>query len=294
MIGQAPDIGVARSLAQLRAHVQDYRRAGERVALIPTMGALHEGHLALLEAGRRHAGRTVASIFVNPTQFSPKEDFALYPRDEAGDLAKLARAGADLVYLPAAARMYPEGFATSVTVSGVSEGLCGKFRPGHFGGVATVVTKLLLQAAPDVALFGEKDYQQLQVIRRLVRDLDLAVEIIGVPTIREADGLAMSSRNRYLSPEQRRKAAALPKTLRWIAAQMAQGQEAEPLLARGTAMLREAGFDPVQYLECVDAETLRPAVGAGRAQRLLAAAYQGQVRLIDNVEAPASRDPAAR
>ena len=194
---------IARSVGELRQRVSAWRAAGERIGLAPTMGALHAGHLALVAAAQARCRRTVVSIFVNPRQFGPREDFSTYPRPEAADLEKLAAAAADLVFIPAVAEMYPDGFATTISVGGPSEGLCGAQRPGHFDGVATVVAKLLIQVAPDAAFFGEKDYQQLLVVRRMARDLDLPVEIVGVPTVREADGLALSSRNVYLSAEER-------------------------------------------------------------------------------------------
>jgi len=280
------ELAVLRRIAELRATVGAYRAAGESVALVPTMGALHDGHLALVRAGRRLCRRTIATLFVNPTQFGPHEDFRSYPRDEAGDAAKLVAAGADALFAPALAEIYPPGFSTTVTVAGVSEGLCGDFRPGHFAGVATVVTKLLLQAMPDVALFGEKDYQQLQVIKRLARDLDIPVRIEGVETVREPDGLALSSRNWYLSPAERRAAPTLFRVLAKIAERLAAGAEAAPLLAEGRAALSGAGFDPVQYLEVREAETLRPLARADRPARVLAAAYLGKTRLIDNVPVP--------
>ena len=280
------ELAVLRRIAELRATVGAYRAAGESVALVPTMGALHDGHLALVRAGRRLCRRTIATLFVNPTQFGPHEDFRSYPRDEAGDAAKLVAAGADALFAPALAEIYPPGFSTTVTVAGVSEGLCGDFRPGHFAGVATVVTKLLLQAMPDVALFGEKDYQQLQVIKRLARDLDIPVRIEGVETVREPDGLALSSRNWYLSPVERRAAPTLFRVLTEIAERLAGGAEAAPLLAEGRTTLSGAGFDPVQYLEVREAETLRPLARADRPARVLAAAYLGKTRLIDNVPVP--------
>jgi len=273
------------AVAPVRAQVAAWRRAGERVVLVPTMGALHAGHLALVARARELGQRTLASIFVNPTQFGPTEDFSRYPRDVRTDLALLAEAGADAAYLPDVATMYPPGFSTRIEVDAVSEGLCGAFRPGHFSGVATVVTKLLNQVQPDIALFGEKDYQQLLVIRRAVRDLDLPVEIQGVPTLREADGLALSSRNRYLSPEERRAAPVLHRVLDAIARGFASGAEAGPLLAEGRAELEAAGFGPVQYLEIRDAESLSPVERADRPVRILAAAYLGRTRLIDNVPA---------
>jgi len=273
------------AVAPLRAAVAAWRRADERVVLVPTMGALHAGHLALMARARSLGRRVVASIFVNPTQFGPNEDFSRYPRDTETDLALLAEAGVDAAYLPEVSGMYPEHFSTRIEVGGLTEGLCGAYRPGHFSGVATVVTKLLNQVQPDCALFGEKDYQQLLVIRRAVRDLDLPVEIRGVPTLREADGLALSSRNRYLAPEERARAPRLHAVLSEIAAGLAAGGSAGPLIAGGRAALVEAGFAPVQYLEVRDAETLAPVEHASRPARVLAAAYLGRTRLIDNVAA---------
>ncbi|WP_246696577.1 pantoate--beta-alanine ligase [Methylobacterium planeticum] len=269
--------------AALRATVEAWRRAGESVVLVPTMGALHAGHLALVAHAKAIGRRAVVSIFVNPTQFGPNEDFARYPRDVAADLAELAGPGADAAWTPEVETMYPPGFATRIAVAGLSEGLCGSVRPGHFAGVATVVTKLLNQVRPDIALFGEKDFQQLQVIRRAVRDLDLGVEIRGVPTIREADGLALSSRNRYLDAAERAVAPRLHAVLARIAAALREGAAAAPLLAEGVAELSAAGFGPVQYLEVRDAETLAPLERVAGPARVLAAAYLGRTRLIDNV-----------
>jgi pantoate--beta-alanine ligase len=277
---------VLRDVATLRATVAAWRGAGESIALVPTMGALHAGHLSLVNAARAACRRVVVSIFVNPTQFGPSEDFTTYPRDEAGDLARLGEARADAAFMPDVGEMYRPGAATSVTVAGLGEGLCGAFRPGHFTGVATVVTKLLLQAQPDAALFGEKDYQQLLVIRRLAMDLDIPARIIGVPTLREADGLAMSSRNLYLTPDERRRAPRLHHVLGAIAAGVAAGRPAATLLREGHAELTRAGFAPIQYLELRDAETLRPEPQAGRPARVLAAAYLGRTRLIDNLAVP--------
>jgi len=283
----ADTLPVVRTVAELRAVVAGWRRAGDTVALIPTMGYLHEGHLALVRRGRELATRTVATLFVNPTQFGPSEDLARYPRDEAGDAAKLAGAGCDLLFAPGVEEMYPPGFATAISVGRVSEGLCGTFRPQMFGGVALVVTKLLLQALPDVAVFGEKDYQQLQVIRRFVRDLDIPVRVEGAPTVREADGLALSSRNSYLTPAERAAAPALNRTLLWAAGELADGsREAAPVLAEARARILAAGFASVDYVELRCAETLAPLERTAGPARLLAAAWLGRARLIDNVSVP--------
>ncbi|MBE7197010.1 MAG: pantoate--beta-alanine ligase [Parafilimonas terrae] len=269
-------------LAALRATVARWRAAGEAVALVPTMGALHEGHLALVAEARRLARRVVVSIFVNPTQFGPAEDFARYPRDLASDLAALARAEADAAWTPDVATMYPPGFATRIEVTGLTEGLCGPLRPGHFSGVATVVTKLLNQVQPDIALFGEKDFQQLRVIQRTVADLDLPIAIRGVPTLREADGLALSSRNRYLTDEERRVAPALQETLSSIAAVARDGVPVAAALSEGAARLTAAGFT-VQYLALCDEDTLAPVEQITGPARVFVAAYLGRTRLIDNV-----------
>ncbi len=237
-----------------------------RVAFVPTMGALHAGHISLVHAAKKHADHVVVSIFVNPTQFSPNEDLSRYPRTLEADIAMLKEAGVALVYTPDAVDMYPDGFATSITVGDHEHILCGKFRPGHFTGVATVVAKLFLRVSPDVALFGEKDFQQLMVIKQLVRDLDIPTEVIGVPTLREPDGLAMSSRNRYLNPEERKIAATLHATLMQL-----RSVVAKDIPTRGKEMLLAAGFTKVDYVEL--------AFG-----RLLAAAWLGTTRLIDNID----------
>ncbi|MGE5504593.1 MAG: pantoate--beta-alanine ligase [Actinomycetota bacterium] len=277
------ELDIVRSVADLRARVRYWRDQGLKVAMVPTMGALHDGHLSLVARGLELADRVVASVFVNPTQFGPNEDLSRYPRQEAKDAELLAGAGCHLLFAPTAAEMYPEGFATTVTVAGVSEGLCGTVRPGHFAGVATVVSKLLLQCLPDIALFGEKDYQQLAVIRRMVRDLDIPVSVVGVPTVREADGLAMSSRNAYLSAEERRIAPAIHRALVAIADGLKAGRRASELCARATAELLEAGFNSVDYVEVRDADTLAPAEHLERPVRILAAARLAGARLIDNI-----------
>jgi pantoate--beta-alanine ligase len=275
-------LAVARSVAELRRRVRAWRRAGETVALVPTMGALHAGHLALVTRARELCDGVVASLFVNPTQFGPGEDFGRYPRDESGDAAKLVAARCDLLYAPPLEEMYPLGFSTSISAGALAEGQCGRFRPGHFAGVATVVTKLLQQAQADVASFGEKDYQQLQVIRHVVRDLDIAVRIEGVATVREADGLALSSRNAYLSPAERAVAPALQRTLRDIAQRIERGEVVAAAVADGISELGRAGFTKIDYVDAVDAETLAPLARADRPGRILAAAWLGRTRLIDN------------
>lgn len=247
------------------------------------MGALHEGHLSLVRMAKAQAGRAVVSIFVNPTQFAPNEDFARYPRDEAGDLDKLAALGCDLVWMPDVSLMYPPGFATSIVPKGPAEGLESNHRPSFFTGVATVCTKLFTQVAPDLAVFGEKDYQQLCVIRQVVRDLDLPLDIVGHPTVREPDGVAMSSRNAYLDAEQRAVAPVLYRVIRKTSDAVAGGTPVAVATEQGHAELTAAGFR-VDYLEVREAETLAPAEpGAKKPLRVLAAAWLGQTRLIDNV-----------
>lgn len=271
-----------RTIAALRTRVRGWRAEGLRVALVPTMGALHAGHLTLVKSGLGAADRVVATIFVNPTQFGPNEDLSRYPRQEAADAAALEKAGCHLLYAPDVAEMYPEGFQTTVHVKGITEGLCGAHRPGHFDGVATVVAKLLMQAQADVALFGEKDYQQLLVIRRMAADLDIPTEIIGVPTVREADGLALSSRNAYLSAEQRATAALFPKTLMAARDRLLKGDDVRTVLSEAEATLTSAGLVP-DYVELRDTATLQAVDGLSRPARLLAAVRVGTTRLIDNV-----------
>ncbi|MBO0739191.1 MAG: pantoate--beta-alanine ligase [Alphaproteobacteria bacterium] len=274
----------ARTIADLRRHIGIWRGGGDRIGLVPTMGALHQGHMALVRAARAECGRVVTSIFVNPKQFAPGEDLASYPRREAADLALLASAEVDLAFAPATADIYPAGFATVVRVTGLTDVLCGAHRAGHFDGVATVVTKLLLQSSPDAAYFGEKDYQQLIVVRRLVADLDIPVRIVGVPTVREPDGLALSSRNAYLTPEQRRIAPAIARVLRSIAEAVARRPNSVACeLASGREELRKAGFS-LEYLEIRDAETLTPVTDQLTApSRVFVAARLGRTRLIDNM-----------
>ncbi|WP_296222562.1 pantoate--beta-alanine ligase [uncultured Sphingomonas sp.] len=271
-----------RDLNELRAAIAAFRAEGARIALVPTMGALHAGHIALIDAAKRAGTKVVASIFVNPTQFGPNEDLARYPRREAADSRMLVEAGCDLLWLPTVETMYPDGFASTVSVAGVSETLDGASRPGHFDGVATVVTKLFNQVSPDAAFFGEKDYQQLQVIRRMVSDLDFTIDIVGVPTQRDDDGLALSSRNIYLDEEERAKAVALPRALGVAARAIARGIPAEEAAAEAQTSLVAAGFT-VDYVTLVDAETLAANPGADRPRRLLATARMGQTRLIDNI-----------
>jgi pantoate--beta-alanine ligase len=279
----AKKVKVVRRVGELRAAVRGWRRAGETVALIPTMGALHDGHLALVRLGLEKCDRAVTSIFVNPEQFAPHEDFARYPRDEEGDLAKLAALGCDLVWAPAAGEMYPEDFATRVEPNGAAEGLESDFRPHFFGGVATVCCKLFMQVLPDIAVFGEKDYQQLSVVRQMVRDLDLPLEIVGSPTVREPDGLAMSSRNKYLSVEERVIAPTLYSVIGKVAANIASGLAISDACTVAKAELTHVGFK-VDYVEVRDAETLSPVEGpVRRPLRVLAAAWLGNTRLIDNV-----------
>lgn len=277
---------VIQTVAALRAFVAKARAAGKSIALVPTMGALHDGHLELVRQGQVRTDIVIASIFVNPAQFGPNEDFKAYPRTWDADLAKLASVGANAVFYPSVAQMYPEGFNTSVHVSGVSEGLCGGSRPGHFDGVATVVSKLLLQCLPDVALFGEKDYQQLCVIRRMVADLNIPVAIEGVPTVRDQNGLALSSRNQYLDETQYGVAVQLNKTLFAMAGRIVEGEMLSKVTDWGLTQFEAAGFDKVDYLEVRDARTLAPVTAKeGRALRILAAVYLGRARLIDNVAA---------
>lgn len=271
-----------RDLDSLKAAIADFARAGDRVALVPTMGALHAGHMALVRAAREQAqaNRVIVSIFVNPMQFGPNEDLDAYPRREATDLRMLADGGVDIAWLPDVPTIYPDGFATTIRVGGITERLDGAHRPGHFDGVATVVTKLFNQVQPHVALFGEKDFQQLAVIRRLVTDLNLPVQIMGIPTQRDDDGLALSSRNLYLTPEERTAALALPRALGVAQRQIEAGADVEATLAAARDQMERAGF-VIDYVTLVDAASL-DAPGDGD-RRLLAAARIGSTRLIDNV-----------
>jgi pantoate--beta-alanine ligase len=276
-------IPVSSTVADLRARVGEWRREGRRVALIPTMGALHEGHISLVRLARETCDRVVTSIFVNPTQFAPTEDFSTYPRTFDDDVAQLARADCNLVWAPGVREMYPDGFATRVVPAGAAEGLETDFRPHFFGGVATVCAKLFLQVAPDIAIFGEKDFQQLAVIRQMVRDLDLPLAIVGAPTMREADGLAMSSRNRYLSADERRIAPLVHQVIENVAAQVRAGAPVDAACAGAAAKLTAGGFRSVDYVAVRDAATLAPYDPAKGAGRVLVATWLGKTRLIDNV-----------
>ena len=269
--------------AALHQALKLFRDAGETIALVPTMGALHDGHLALVADARRRADRVVVSIFVNPRQFGPNEDFDAYPRRAEADSAKLDAAGVDLLWMPSVDEMYPAGFATNISVAGLPDRLCGAARPGHFDGVATVVAKLFNQVRPDIAIFGEKDWQQLAIIRRMAADLDMALDIVGFPTQREDDGLALSSRNAYLTDAERAAAIALPRALGHAARALEAGQDSAAALAAVAPALLKAGFSEVDYVELVDAVTLEPVQTIVRPARLLAAARIGKARLIDNL-----------
>ena len=275
---------ITRSLPALRRALDKLRARKATIALVPTMGALHDGHMSLVRQAQRRATRVVVSIFVNPAQFAPHEDFASYPRTWKADLAKLAAEGVDLIWNPDAGTMYPDGFATRIVPEGPAmAGLEDRFRPHFFGGVATVVGKLFAQCRPDVALFGEKDFQQLKVVGRMARDLDLGVKVIGVPTVRERDGLALSSRNVYLSPEQRRIAAELYRVMQQTAKRLRGGDQIDAAMAGGRQLIRDAGF-ALDYFEARHAETLAPVASVKDGPvRILVAASLGSTRLIDNV-----------
>jgi pantoate--beta-alanine ligase len=274
---------IVRTPAELRAAVQAWQHQGKRVALVPTMGALHAGHLALVTKGLTMADVAVASIFVNPKQFGPGEDLERYPRDERGDAVKLAGAGCSLLYAPDVATMYPPGFASFVRVSGLPDLLCGRVRPGHFDGVATVVAKLLCAAQADVAVFGEKDWQQLAIIRRMAADLDIATAIAGCAIVRDADGLALSSRNAYLSADERARALGLPRALMATREAILAGMPVAAALAAGERGIKAAGFARLDYLELVDGETLHSMGAPAPGARLMAAGVIGTTRLIDNI-----------
>lgn len=278
------DTRVARTVSGLRTDVSQFRDARATVALVPTMGALHAGHLALVRRAKELADRVIVSVFVNPAQFAPNEDFSTYPRTWDADLAALTAAAVDLVWAPApVTEMYPEGFTTKIVPGGPAQvGLEDSFRPHFFAGVATVVSKLLIQSLPDFAMFGEKDYQQLRVVTRMARDLDIPTRIVGVPTMREPDGLAMSSRNVYLSPQERAVAPTLHRVLRECAVGIKNGDPIEAVLAKGRAEIAGRGFR-LDYLEVRDAETLEPVERPGGPLRILVAAKLGSTRLIDNI-----------
>lgn len=273
---------ITKTQSELQEALYAQAKAGKRIALVPTMGALHAGHASLVKTAREHADCVVMSIFVNPTQFGPNEDFAKYPREFEADCEKARIAGVDIVYAPDVEDMYGEGCKTIIAMGEISGILCGKFRTGHFNGVATVVAKLLMRTMPHVAVFGEKDYQQLCVIRQLVDDLDFEVDIIAAPTLRESDGLAMSSRNVYLNEEERKNAAKLYEILRLLSQRIASGQEVEAVLKDGESLLKYAGFK-MDYLSLCDAETLALQSIFQAPARLLAAGHMGATRLIDNV-----------
>ncbi len=280
---KATDPLLLRTVGEQRAFSRAERAGGRRVALVPTMGALHPGHVSLVRLARRHAERVVVSIFVNPTQFGPGEDFAAYPRDLERDLALLRPEGVAAVFAPSAAEVYPQGDATRVDVERLGEPLCGRSRPGHFRGVTTVVARLFHIVEPDVALFGEKDYQQLAVIRRMVRDLHFPIEIIGAPIVREPDGLAMSSRNAYLEPEQRRQALALPRALREAREQVRAGErDAARLAGLAREIIAAQPLAELDYVELCDADTLEAVARLERPAVLAVAARFGRARLIDN------------
>lgn len=272
-----------RNLNDLRARVAAWKAAGQRVAVVPTMGALHDGHLSLVAAARAACDRVIVTLFVNPRQFDNPDDLSTYPRTEDSDRAALAPHGVDLLFAPDVAQVYPQGFATTVSVAGLSQGLCGDFRPGHFDGMATVVTKLFTMTQADDGFFGEKDWQQLQIVRRLVADLNLPVTVHGCPTLRAVDGLAMSSRNQRLSPADRATAPALYAAMRDAARAIGAGQPVAQALDAARAQVVAAGFDRVEYLELRHAHDLTPLDRPTAPARLLAAAWLGPVRLIDNI-----------
>lgn len=272
-----------RTLDALREETRQWRLNGESIGLVPTMGALHDGHMSLVRNARAQNDRVITSIFVNPKQFNQASDLEAYPRDEDADAAKLREANVDVLWAPEVEEIYPEGFATTVDVGGITDCLCGATRPGHFAGVALVVTKLLLQSLPDRAYFGRKDYQQLQVVRRLARDLDIPVEIRGIDTVRERDGLAMSSRNWYLTEDERKAAPLLFRVLTNIAEAAGSGDDTTRVIERGRKQLAHKGFGAVDYLEVRDAETFELVRRPTRPARAFAAVFLGKARLIDNV-----------
>ncbi len=273
----------ARTVADLRDQVKSWRDNGLRIALVPTMGALHIGHMSLIEEAKKHADKIIVSIFVNPTQFAPHEDFDAYPRTQTTDAELVKDHGGHLIYAPSGSEMYPDGFSTSISITGITSGLCGESRPHFFGGVAIVVSKLLLQALPDVAIFGEKDYQQLQVIKRMVADLNIPVEVIGAPLVRDKDGLATSSRNKYLTAEDRQQGLSLHKALSNVATLVKSGKTAAEAIAASASILAEAGITEWDYFEVRDAADLQIVEGdVTRPARAFIATQVGKARLIDN------------
>lgn len=278
---------IIRFLPEMQEKAESWRSQGKRIGFVPTMGSLHEGHLSLVRIAKKNSDLVVASLFVNPTQFGPQEDFSSYPRDEKGDLEKLAAEKTDFVFLPAAAEMYPEGFQTTVHLSTITQGLCGKSRPGHFDGVATVVLKLFHLVQPHMAVFGEKDYQQLAVIRRMVKDLNLDIQIVGAPTCRTPEGLALSSRNAYLSLDEAKKALCLSKAVALIQKRSHEGAKSVSELKKEAKdfILSQAGVQ-LEYLEIVDADSLKPLQEIKGPARILVAARVGKTRLIDNGPLP--------
>ena len=274
---------IIRTLVELRSKVAGWKAAGESVAVVPTMGALHQGHLSLVRAAKEACDRVIVTIFINPKQFNNPEDYKNYPRTEEEDARKLIALKADVVYVPDGEQMYPNGFATTVSVEGITQGLCGAHRAGHFDGVATIVTKLFTQTHADKAFFGEKDYQQLQVVTRLARDLDLPIEVIGCPTIREEDGLAMSSRNLLLSDRARTWAPELHRAMEEMSEGLLAGGDLETIRAAAVSRVERAGFTQVEYLDLRSADQLELMTTPDRPARLLAAAWLAGVRLIDNI-----------
>ncbi len=274
---------IQRTLADLRAQTAVWRKAGETIGVVPTMGALHQGHLSLARAARERCDRVIVTIFVNPKQFNNPDDLDSYPRTEEDDARKLESIGVDLIYVPDPEQIYPDGFATNVSVAGLTDMLCGAARPGHFDGVATVVSKLFLQTSADFAFFGEKDYQQLQVVRRLAADLDIPIEVIGCPTIREEDGLAMSSRNLLLSDRSRIKAPVLAEVMEDMRAQLLDGDGMSDIAEDAKTRILAAGFNDIDYLELRDGRNLSLLDQTVPDARLFAAAWLAGVRLIDNI-----------
>ncbi len=274
---------IERTLAGLRAQTAAWRKAGETIGVVPTMGALHQGHLSLARAARKDCDRVIVTIFVNPKQFNNPDDLKNYPRTEHEDAKKLESIGVDLIYNPDGDQIYPDGFATNVSVEGLTEMLCGAHRPGHFDGVATVVSKLFIQTSADKAYFGEKDYQQLQIVRRMARDLDIPIEVVGCPTIREIDGLAMSSRNLLISDRARVKAPILPEVMEEMRAALADGAKMTDIQGPAIEKIVASGYNEVEYLELRDGVTLSLMDQSAEGARLFAAAWLAGVRLIDNI-----------